>query len=153
MNVMAQMKSRLRADSGQSLVEFAITALVFLTLIFSILEFSFLFFARLSLQNAVREGGRYAITGQALPGLARYASILQVVEDKSMGFATSSNTQICSAAGGCSSGGGPGDTLTITVTYSYNFINPLVAAFFKNGVCTFTTSSSFKNEPFPPSQT
>jgi len=153
MNVTATMKARLRADSGQSLVEFAISAIVFLTLIFSVIEFSFLFFAKLTLQNAVREGGRYAITGQALTGKARYASILQTVEDNSMGFATSSNTQICSAVGGCSSGGGPGDTITITVTYDYNFITPLVAVFFTGGKYTFSVSSTFKNEPFPPSQT
>ena len=153
MNVTAPMKTRLRADSGQSLVEFAITAIVFLLLVFSILDFSYLYFAKVTLQSAVRQGGRYAITGQAMTSKSRYASILQTVEDNSMGFATSSNTTISSAVGGPSTGGGPGDTITITVTYSYNVITPLVAAFFTGGKYTFSVSSSFKNEPFPPSQT
>ena len=146
MIVTVPLKARLRADSGQSLVEFAITAIVFLTLIFSIIELSFLFFTKLALQNAVREGGRYAITGQAMTSKSRYASILQTVEDNSMGFATSSNTTISSAVGGPSTGGGPGDTITITVTYSYNVITPLVAAFSTGGKYTFSVSSSFKNE-------
>ena len=153
MNLTETMKVKSREDSGQTLVELAIAVVVFLLLTFSVIDFSYLFFAKLTLQSAIRQGGRYAITGQALGGKTRYASIMQTVEDASMGFATSSNTTICSALGGCSSGGGPGDTVTITVTYNYKFITPLVAAFFTNGGYTFGVSASFKNEPFPPSET
>ena len=153
MNPMANMKVKIRVDSGQTLVEFAMAAMVFLLLVFSVIDFSYFFFVKLTLQNAVRQGGRYAITGQALTGKNRYASILQTVEDRSLGLATSSNTSICSAVGGCSSGGGPGDTITVKVTYQYKFITPLVAAFFTKGAYTFSVSASFTNEPFPPSQT
>ena len=153
MSSAATMKPKVQADSGQTLVEFAIAALVFLLLIFAVFDFSYLYFAKLTLQSAVRQGGRYAITGQAMNSKTRYASILQTVKDSSLGFATDSNTTICSAVGGSSSGGGPGDTVTITVTYTYKFITPLVAVFFKSGAYTITVSSTFKNEPFPPSQT
>ena len=142
-----------RTDSGQAMVEFAISALIFLLLVFSVIDFSYLFFVRLTLQNAVRQGGRYAITGQAMQTQTRYASILQTAQNHSLGFATSSNTTICSVLSGCGSGGGPGDTVTITIKYPYQFIEPLVALFFTNGSYTITVSSTFVNEPFPPSQT
>ena len=144
MNITAPMKARLRTDSGQTLVEFAIAAMVFLLLVFSVIDFSYFFFVKLTLQNAVRQGGRYAITGQAIAGKNRYASILQTVENQSLGLATSSNTTICSAVGGCSSGGGPGDTITVTVAYTYKFITPLVAAFFKDGAYTVQCKRQFQ---------
>ena len=153
MHLRATAKVKLKADSGQTLVEFAIAAIVFLLLIFAVIDFSFLFFTKLTLQNAVRQGGRYAITGQAMPSKTRYASILQTIENHGMGFAVDSNTTICSALKGCTSAGGPGDTVTITVTYTYKFITPLVGAFFTGGAYTFSVSTSFKNEPFPPSET
>jgi len=141
------------ADSGQTLVEFAVSAIVFLLLVFAIIDFSFLFFAKLTLQNAVRQAGRYAITGQAMQGKTRYLSIMQTVQDFGLGFATSSNTTICSVPGSCTSGGGPGAAVTVTITYPYKFITPLVTPFFTNGSYTITVSSTFKNEPFPPGQT
>ncbi len=144
---------RARTDSGQTLVEFAISAIIFFLLVFAIIDFSFLYFAKLTLQNAARQGGRYAMTGQSMSSHTRYESIMQTVVDHGLGFATSSNTKICSTTGGCGSGGGPGDTVTITITYPYKFITPLVAPFFTNGSYTITVSASFKNEPFPPNQT
>jgi len=142
-----------RSESGQTLVEFAIAALVFLTLVFVVIDFSYLYFNKLTLQNAVRQAGRYAITGQAMPSQTRYASILQTVQTYSLGRATSSNTTICGAVLGCGCGGGPGETVTITVTYQYQFITPLVAKFISGGAYAMTVSSSFKNEPFPPGLT
>ena len=150
MNSSLKTVSRRRTDSGQTLVEFALSAVVFLLLVFAIIDFSFLYFAKLTLQNAVRQGGRYAITGQAMPGKTRYLSIMQAVQDFGLGFASGSNTSICSTGGGCGSGGGPGDTVTITITYPYKFITPWMAPFFTNGSYTIIVSSTFKNEPFPP---
>lgn len=153
MNLSSKIMPRPRADSGQTLVEFAISALVFLLVVFAIIDFSFLYFAKLTLQNAARQAGRYAITGQAMQGQTRYASIMQTAQNFGLGFVTSSNTTICSSVGGCGSGGGPNETVTITITYPYKFITPLVATFFSNGSYTITVSSTFKNEPFPPGQT
>ena len=153
MKLFPKIPLRHRADSGQTLVEFAISATIFLLLVLVIIDFSFLYFAKLTLQNAARQGGRYAITGQSMQGQTRQASIMQTIQDFGLGFASSSNTTICSKAGGCGSGGGPGDTVTITITYPYKFITPVAAQFFTNGSYTITVSASFKNEPFPPNQT
>ncbi len=145
-------KLNLKSSSGQTLVETAVSFALFLLVMISIMDLSYLFFVKLTLQNAARQGGRYAITGQAISGQSRYNSILKTVEDTSLGLATSSNTAICSASGGCSNAGGPSDTVTITVTYNYGFLTSLIAHYFNGGSYTIKVSSSFKNEAFPPSQ-
>jgi Flp pilus assembly protein TadG len=139
-------------QSGQGLVEFAISAVTFLILVFAVIDFSYLFLVKLALQNAARQAGRYAITGRAIPGQSRYNSILLTAEDTSMGIASSSNITICSTSGGCGNAGGPGDTVTVTITFPYRFITPLLSTAFPNGYYTIGVSTSFKNEPFPPSQ-
>lgn len=50
--------------SGQTLVEFALSLTVLLLLIFGVIEGGRLLHGWITLQNAAREGGRYAITGQ-----------------------------------------------------------------------------------------
>jgi len=140
-------------DSGQSIVETAISALIFFQLVFAITDYSHLLFSQLTLQNAVRQGGRYAITGQAISGMSRYLSILTTVHNTSMGMATSSNTTVCGQILGCQCGGGPGEAVTVKVIYSYKFISPVIGMFFTNGTYTFAVSTSFKNETFPPGST
>src|SRR5580698_3843174 len=58
----------LRSRNGQSMVEFALVAPLFFLLVFGITDFSRLFFTQETLQYAVREAGRYAVTGQHATG-------------------------------------------------------------------------------------
>jgi len=153
MDSTARPKGKPKRDSGQAALEFAIAALVMFLLAFAVLDFSYLYFTKLTLQNAVRQGGRYAITGQSMAGKTRVNSILQTIQNTSLGKATSANTTVCSVVCGCGCGGIPQDTVTIVVTYHYKFLTPLIARYFSGGTYTITVSSSFRNEPFPPSQT
>ncbi|MFZ0313820.1 MAG: TadE/TadG family type IV pilus assembly protein [Candidatus Korobacteraceae bacterium] len=159
-----------RNDSGQALIEVAFSIGIFLLLVMGTIEFGNLFNTKSTLQNAVRQAGRYAITGQCIGGAgtcteSRYNSILTKVENTSDGYINSGNVATdvsvtCADGGsGClnSSGtadpaGGPGDLITITVTYPYAFVTGPIAKFFGGGTYTITVSSSFKNEAFPPSQ-
>jgi Flp pilus assembly protein TadG len=50
-----------RNERGAALVEFAIVASIFLTVLFGILEFGRLFWTHNALKDAVRRGARYAI--------------------------------------------------------------------------------------------
>ena len=55
-----------RKQSGQggaTLVELALITPVFLMLIIGIIELSMAYFANMTMQHAVREGARYAVTG------------------------------------------------------------------------------------------
>ena len=151
-------------ESGQALVEVAISLSIFLLLAMGTVDFAFLFNNKLTLQNAVRQAGRYAITGNCITtptgcSLSRYNSILQTLENSSTGLLNSSNvgsdvTISCiNQGGGCPNpAGGPGDVVTIQVAYPYNFITPLIAPFFRNRPLTINVSSTFTNEPFPPGQ-
>src|SRR5690606_28297169 len=54
-----------RRQRGVAAVEFGLVALLFFTVLFSIIDWSYLFFANLSMQHAVREGARYAVVGRS----------------------------------------------------------------------------------------
>ena len=144
---------------GTTLLEFALVLPIFVLLLFAVADFARLFYVEMTLQNAVREAGRYAITGNHEPdpnhqgqNLSRVQSIYQVAQQEAMGLDVS-NLQIVSVNGGNGSAGGPGDTVTISLTTDLTIMTPIVAQFFKNGVYTFTVSVSFRNEPFPPGNT
>lgn len=141
------------------LVETALVLPLFLFLMLGILDISRLFFTEITLQRAIREAGRFGVTGQqmqdpASPGstLSRLASIKQIVVDSAIGVNVNPSTiSVSSVSGGVDSAGGPGDTFTITLNYEFLFATPLVGRYFNNGSHVFTASASFHNEPFPPS--
>jgi hypothetical protein len=47
--------------------------------------------------------------------------------------------------------GGPSDLAKISVTYTWNFVNPMLWAFFPGGHITLNVESAMKNEAPPPS--
>src|SRR5271165_6123926 len=144
---------------GSSIIEFAVVVPAFFLLLFALLDFSRLFYVQLTLQNAVRQAGRYAITGNHIadpnhPGqnLSRVNFIIQVAQNAAQGLDVSA-IQVSSLNGGQGSAGGPGDTVTISLTTKLKLMTGLVAQFFKHDTYTFTVSVSFKNESFPPNNT
>lgn len=150
---------RLGSMGGQTMVEFAFVVIIFFLFVFAVLDFGRLFFVQMSMQNAVQEAGRFASTGNHLPdpknpgqSLTRVNSIIAVAQQAAMG-ANMSNIQVSSLNGGAGSAGGPGDTVTVAVTTNLKLICPAIAAFFPNGTYQFTSSVTFKNEPFPPNNT
>ena len=150
-------------DSGQALVEVAISLSVFLLLAMGTIDFAIMFNHKLTLQNAVRQAARYAITGQCILGangtcsLSRYNSILSTLETASTGLLNANNvgsdvTITCiDGGGGCpNNAGGPKDIVTINVAFPHQFMMPLIAPFFHNNPLTIKVSASFTNEQFPP---
>jgi hypothetical protein len=71
---------------GVALVELSLVLLPLLALLFAIIDFGFAIFLRSTFQYAVREGVRYAITGQTNPGSGQDASIKSVVQTNALGF-------------------------------------------------------------------
>lgn len=144
---------------GQAMVEFILVAPLYFLLTFAVIDFGRMFFVQMTVQQAVQEAARYASTGQHLPNpnvpgqnLSRVASITAEVQQDAVG-ATITNVQISSLAGGVGSAGGPGDTVTVSVTTNLALMTPMVGNFFPNGVYTFVSSATFRNEPFSPSNT
>jgi len=158
-------------DSGTALVEFALVGTVFFLLIFAVIDFGFLFYAKVTLQNAVRQAGRYAITGNCITTGGcfgsgsgnRYNTIVTTVQNFAFAVPPTSITVSC-IQGSCPSysnctgnnctgnAGGPGDT--VQVAASYTFTPVIIGKFLRLGLGTsnypFTVSATFKNEPFPP---
>jgi len=71
---------------GNALVELAMIIVPMTALMFAIVDFGLAIFARSSMQHAVREGVRYAVTYQTKSGMGHDASIKDVVQQNSMGF-------------------------------------------------------------------
>jgi len=73
-------------ERGSQVVELALVLLPLCALVFLIMDIAWAFYVRATLQNAVREGVRYAITSQTMTGLGQDASIKTVVQQNVMGL-------------------------------------------------------------------
>jgi hypothetical protein len=152
---------RLQANvRGESLVEFAIVSTMLFLLMFGIIDFGRLFYNKTTLASALREAGRFAVTGRHLPNpnnpaqtMSRIDSIIYMARKYAMGIDIS-NIKISSPQGGPSRpAGGPREEVIISLTSNLKIITPFIARYFgTNGVYTFTVNTTFRNEPFDPSQ-
>ncbi|HUJ10905.1 MAG TPA: TadE/TadG family type IV pilus assembly protein [Verrucomicrobiae bacterium] len=158
----------LRARRGQSLVEFAMVAPLFFLLVFGIIDFGRLFFTQLTLQYALREAGRYAVTGQHQPidpsnpaagNYTREQSIRNIAQKYAAGLLPNSSAIDIKAYDSQGKpdtaypAGLPNETVVVSLKGSLQFITPVIGDFFPkdsngNRVYDFTVSTSFKNEPF-----
>ncbi|MDX2151949.1 MAG: TadE family protein [Bryobacteraceae bacterium] len=68
------------------MVEAALIFLPLMALLVALIDFSLVIFIKSTIQFAVREGVRYAITYQTVSGQGHDASIRTMVENNSMGF-------------------------------------------------------------------
>jgi len=144
-----------RGRRGQSMVEFAVVAPLFFLLVFGITDFGLMFFRLETLQFAVREAGRYAVTGQGGTGTVRVQSIKDIATKYANGVPID---QINIISGGVTNttAGGPRQMVTVQLVSKYYFITPLIGKFFpgadsttgKGGYYAFTVSTTFMNEPF-----
>ncbi len=144
------------ARGGNTMVEFAVVLPLFLLLTLGILDFGRLFWTQETMSYALREAGRYAVTGQHMTGTngsaeARVQSIINVAEQYSAGLINAQNaSQITVSSGGATNyAGGPGETVIISLTTGLKLLTP-VGVYFPNNTYTFTTSTAFRNEPFNP---
>ena len=142
----------IRARSGNSAVEFALVLPLFVLLTFGVLDFGRLFWTQETLSYALREAGRYAVTGQHMTGTngtaqSRVQSIINVAKQYSAGIDVS---QITVTSGGVTNyAGGPGETVIVSLTTGLKLLTP-IGVYFPNNTYTFTTSTAFRNEPFNP---
>ncbi len=131
---------RKRRSSGNVIVESVFTMLPTFALILAFVDFSLMLFRRSTLQNAVREGCRYAVTFQTSPGLGQDASIEKVVQKYAMNFVkttdspqhifvnyyTTTNLNTAIATGGNI----PGNVVEVSVqNISYAWLAPLSGSF------------------------
>jgi Flp pilus assembly protein TadG len=147
---------------GVAAVEFAVASGLFFTLLLGVVDWSYLFFTNLSMQHAVREGARYAVTGQS--GLSknpgdRCDAVRAKIREQSMGLydRTDSTTvfKTIDAAGnivtlGSDSCYGANQIIVVEVNSTHSPITPVVKPFFgaTGGKYLFSVSTTMKNEAF-----
>jgi Flp pilus assembly protein TadG len=103
--------SRVRADDGASAVEFALVVPLLLLLVFGIIDFGVLFGQNLAINNAARDGARYAVVRQIdgsparscyqVLSRTRAASQAIALDPQDVGVTVTLNgTTVCSVAAG-----------------------------------------------------
>ncbi|MFK3738886.1 TadE/TadG family type IV pilus assembly protein [Massilia sp. TN1-12] len=151
-------KTKFRRQSGATIVEMAIVAPVVLLVLLSLLELSIIFFSTLTMQYAVREGARYAVTGQsnldpATANQQRYAAVIQKIRSNSMGFYDKLGTTISVngtkyATTNYSNAmfGSAGSIIVLTLDCDWKITTPLLSPFVTDGKYHFSVSTVMRNE-------
>src|ERR1700674_4868540 len=85
-------EARRRRSGGNVILESVFTLLPTFALIFVFLDCGMMIYRWTTLQNAVREGSRYAVTFQTSGSLGQDASIEQVVQQYAMGLVKTTDT-------------------------------------------------------------
>jgi Flp pilus assembly protein TadG len=153
----------LRRRRGQAVVELTFGFLIFFSLFMAIVEFSHLLYAKVTLQHALRTAGRYMITGKTQQNtngdnLPRD----QVIHDIFCANVIAAGVQCPALTSGkftfdclpkpvtpCSQpGGGPNQTVMVTVDLNKPALMPFFSQFFPSGGVPFRLSTTWMNEPF-----
>jgi len=91
---MPTLLARPTGEQGTQLVEAGLIIVPFLAMAFLTMDTAWALFVKATLQHAVREGARYAVTGQVSGGLGQIASIKAKVADHSLGLLKDSQVSV-----------------------------------------------------------
>lgn len=151
-------KHTFKGQRGTTSVEFAITSTVFFLFLFMIIDFSIYGFVKLTMQHAVREGTRYAVTGQVNldPDEEgdRKRAVIQQIKDNSLGLFDTvmdeTDIVVTDSTGSIISGfGDPQQSIVVTLNCRWPIINPFTQFIFASGHYNFSVGTSMRNEYFP----
>src|SRR3989440_8082375 len=124
---MLKLNKMRRSERGSTLVEFAIGATVFLTILFAVLEFGRALWVHNALADAARRGARYAVVHPATDSAA--VRNVVVYGDPAGGSnplvdnLTTTNVNVSYSGFGLSGG-----TATVSITnYQFQFVIPIVS--------------------------
>ena len=154
------MKPAIRRQSGATVVEMAIVAPVFLLVMLALVELSLMFFTTLTMQYAVREGARYAITGQSkldprTGKQQRFTAVIDTIEDNALGMYEKVSPLISVNGKAYPEGtytdgmfGAPGSINVLQLDCDWAVTTPLLSQFFSGGRYRFTVAATMRNEFF-----
>ncbi|BFM17409.1 hypothetical protein R50073_35920 [Maricurvus nonylphenolicus] len=150
---------------GSQLVEFSIFAVLFLSLLFVIIELAIMGWVNLTMQHAVREGVRYAITYQTDldPGdpddpdyiLQRQVAVVERIRDSSMGLFDQLSPELevngttITFPPNPGDFGNPGDILELRFRCNWELLTPFLRTFFPDGIYSFSVGATMRNELQP----
>ncbi len=151
---------------GGTLVEFALAASVLFSTLIAIADFGQLFWTNLTLQHAVREGARYAVTGNSSLATtpkaadARCQAAIAKIREQSMGLfdRVSAKVQFKTvdpskatdnvAAIGSGSCYRAGEIIVVQVDAVAPVMSPFLRPLFPQGQYAFSVSTTMRNEAF-----
>jgi len=159
-------QGRRRRQLGVAMLEFAFIAPVLFFLLCMVMDLGVALWVNLTMQYAVREGARYAVTGQT--GLdpnqkspQRYLAVIQEIKDQSMGLyplvnpsyaITVNSGKVQSYASDTSYTstmfGNPGDIVVLQINCAWPMITPMIRSFFPGGFFNFSVAATMRNEGF-----
>jgi len=152
----SRMRRGSRRGRGAAIVEFALVAAIFLLLIVSIVELGLMFWVTLTMQYAVREGSRYAITGQSDPSSTPWESVIAKTKASSMDQwdAVSPVIAVTLNPGpsetfppyGAGMFGQAGDIVVFRINCTWPLYTPMMRAFFTDGNYKFSVAATMRNE-------
>ena len=158
-------KTRGARQRGAAAVEFALIAPLLFLLLFVAMDLCVSLWVNLTMQYAVREGARYAVTGQSnldpnASSQKRYLAVIQEIRNSSMGLYDmvspsytitvngKSNDYASQGSYSNSMFGNPGDIIVLQINCSWPLLTPLAKPFFANGLYTFSVAATMRNEGF-----
>jgi Flp pilus assembly protein TadG len=112
---------RCRTQTGAAAVEFALVLPLLMMLLFGMIEFSVLLYDKAMITNASREGARRGIV-YGYPNRPTDAEIKDVVSKYCASSLISFKSGSAVSTTVASTGSSPGDSLTVTVSYQYDFL-------------------------------
>ena len=147
-----------RRQRGQAVVELTLGFLLFLVIFFGIVEFSHLLYTKVTLQHALRTAGRYMVTGRTetdgggnpIPRdqMVRTVFCANVIATGLQCPNLGSDFQFTCDTPCTAPGGGPEQTVVVTVSLTKPAMVPFFSQFFPSGGVPFQLSTTWKNEPF-----
>lgn len=146
--------------SGQSMIEFSLCFLLFLGTIVGFGQLALAIWIKTTLHHAVREGARYAITGQTLAGTGQDASIRQVITRNTAGLLSSAQAaslvtiNYFDQAGAATASNAGGNTVVVSVnSYPIPLLVPAPVSFAGQPIAV-STQAVARLEPYtnPPAR-
>ena len=111
---------------GQSLVEFALVVPVFLMIAFGTIDFGLAFDASMVITNAAREGAREGVTNPSTSAVtARVREVAGRLNNSALTITVACRTTSGASCSGGVGGATTGNTLLVTVNYSYSMLTPI----------------------------
>jgi hypothetical protein len=153
-------KTRRIRQRGVALLEFALVAPLLFLLLMAVMDLSMMMWVNLSMQHAVREGGRYALTGRSDMDTtgSRTGQVLKRIRQGSMGFYDRLKPALTITINGVPSSynfgstgsgtmfGKSGELVLLRLDCTWPLLTPMMRPFFNGNEYKFSVATSFRNE-------
>lgn len=155
----AEIRRRRRRERGASAVEMAIVAPVLFFLLIAIVDVCAMFWVNLTMQYAVREGARYAVTGRSDLDPAprndqRHIAVIEAIRASSMVLYDKVEARVNGVRHGDAGGlredmfGGSGQIFVLRLDCAWPLMTPILRPFFSDGKYRFSVAATMRNEDF-----